>query len=334
MQTEKEMKNSLEELTHKVAFKLYDESENKEEFKNKFSKYLIEKPKKKIRSTESLDLNSFLKFASKHNTEEFIKLAKEKQYKCPICKKVKYNSSKLLYNHVLKEHSDEIPNNMPVEQYVFNIKNKKECGKCVICGKPTEWNPKTNKYHRLCSEECKKKYIEEARRRLMRTYGTDDLSKDPEHQKKMLDNRKISKPYKFEDGKEIIANSSYEYDFLKYMDTVQGYSSTDIQSCDIVFNYEFEGKSHFYIPDFYMPDYNLIIEVKDEGSKANFIPRMRLMDLEKYKKVIESQKYNFITVVGKDYSKLVEVLEYLKNKDYNTDETKRLIIEIDKKKLF
>ena len=329
----REEKRSLENLVSKVAKKIYEESDNKEKFSEESLKIINRIPNKKKRrlSTESLDITSFIRYANRNNAEEFSKLKKEKSYKCPICKTVKYSSSQLLYNHVIKMHSDEIPDEMPVEQYIFNIRNKKTCGKCVICGKPTEWNPKTNKYHRICSEECKNKYIQEARQRLLKTHGTDDLSKDPEHQKKMLDSRKISKPYKFSDGKEIIANSSYEYDFLKYMDTVQGYSSTDIQPCDIIFEYEFENKKHFYIPDFYMPDFNLIIEVKDMGSKASFIPRMREMDLAKYKKVIEMHKYNFITVIGKDYSKLIEVLDYLKNIDYTNDENKTLIIEIDKK---
>lgn len=309
--------NSLEDILYQL------ESETDKETKNKNKKHKL--------SREDLTLNHLLISAAKHNTEDFDKLKKIKEFKCPVCKKVKYTSTKLLYNHVIKEHSSEIPDNMPVEQYVFNLRNNKTCGKCVICGNPTEWNPKTCKYHRICSEDCKKKYIEETRKRLLRTHGTEDLSKDPEHQKKMLDSRKISKPYKFKDGKEIMTNSSYEYDLLRYIEEVLGYTSTDIQPCAIIFKYQFEGKEHFYIPDFYMPDYNLIIEVKDEGSKASFIARMRQMDIAKYTEVTKSGKYNFITVVGKDYVKLVEVLDYLKNKAYNTDASKKLIIEIDKK---
>lgn len=295
----------------------------------------------KIKSFENLSLsyeglfstNDLLKgFTSTHETDTDAK-KKTKIFKCPVCKK-KYTSAKFLENHVLQEHSDLIPRNMPVAQYIFNLKNKKEHGNCVICKRPTNWNEKINKYHRFCSQKCKDAYIKEARARLVRVYGTDNLAKDPEHQKKMLENRKISKKYTFNDGGVINCVGSYEYDFIKYCDEVMGFGSKDIidpSHSNILFRYEFENKERFYIPDYYMPDYNLLIEIKDKGDNnhENIKIRMKAMDNEKFRAVIESNKYNFITICGKDYTKFVELIEYLKSESLDEKADNKLIISID-----
>lgn len=271
-------------------------------------------------------------FTSTHETDTEAK-KKVKIFKCPICKK-KYTSAKFLENHVLQEHTDMIPRDMPVAQYIFNLKNKKEHGNCVICKRPTSWNEKINKYHRFCSQKCKDIYIKEARARLMRVYGTDNLAKDPEHQKKMLENRKISKKYTFSDGGTINCVGSYEYDFIKYCDEVMGFGSKDIvdpSHNNILFRYEFENKERFYIPDYYMPDYNLLIEIKDKGDNnhENIKIHMKAMDSEKFRAVIESNKYNFITVCGKDYSRFVELIEYLKSESLDEKSDNKYIISID-----
>lgn len=284
-------------------------------------------------STEFLNTNNLLKgFTSTHETDNDMK-KKVKIFKCPICKK-KYTSAKFLENHVLQEHSDMIPREMPVAQYIFNLKNKKEHGNCVICKRPTTWNEKINKYHRFCSPKCKDIYVKEARARLMRVYGTDNLAKDPEHQKKMLENRKISKKYTFSDGGSINCVGSYEYDFIKYCDEVMSFGSKDIvdpSHNNILFRYEFENKERFYIPDFYLPDYNLLIEIKDKGDNnhENIKIHMKAMDNEKFRAVIESNKYNFITICGKDYSKFVELIEYLKSESLDDKADNKLIISID-----
>lgn len=285
-------------------------------------------------STESfIDMGSLLKgFTSTYETDTEAK-KKTKIFKCPVCKK-KYNSAKFLENHVSQEHNDMIPREMPVAQYIFNLKNKKEHGNCVICKKPTLWNEKINKYHRFCSDKCKEVYIKEAKARLMRVYGTDNLAKDPEHQKKMLENRKISKKYTFSDGGVINCVGSYEYDFIKYCDEVLGLGSKDIidpSHNDILFRYEFENKERFYIPDYYLPDYNLLVELKDAGDNnhPNIKMHMKAMDNEKFRAVIESNKYNFITICGKDYSKFVELIDYLKSKSLNEKSDDKLIISID-----
>ena len=64
----------------------------------------------------------------------------------------------------------------------------------------------------------------------------------------------------------------------------------------------------YYIPDFFMPKYNLIIEIKDASkypidSKA----KMRM----KESAVIKLDKFNFIKIVEKDYSDFDDLLKNL-----------------------
>ena len=298
--------------------------------KDDFEFFEKEKKSADRRSTESFSENIIRNALNTHDTLTNVK--KEKSYRCPVCKKAKYTSPKLLENHVLIEHENEVPPQMPVAQFIFNLNNKKTHGSCVICKKETSWNPEINKYHRFCSEACKKKYVLEAKQRLMRVYGTDNLAKDPEHQKKMLENRKISKKYTYDDGSNINCVGSYEYDFIRYNDEVLGIGSGSIEPCNILFKYEFEGKERTYIPDFYIPSLNLIIEIKDKGDNnhPNIKIHMKEMDMEKFKAIVEANKYNFIVVAGKDYEHYTEMIDYLKSRDLNEKDNNKFLIDIPK----
>lgn len=170
--------------------------------------------------------------------------------------------------HLEKKHSEMIPLDMEPFQFYYFLKTGKKEGKCVMCGKPTGWNPKTNKYHRFCNDPaCKEKYIATFRNRMIGKHGKITLLNDPEQQKKMLANRKISGVYKWsKDGKEVPYTGSYELDFLEFLDLVMDYESSDIMSpSPHTYYYVYEGKRHFYIPDFFIPSLNLEIEIKDGG---------------------------------------------------------------------
>lgn len=283
-----------------------------------------------FRSLETADLDKFIsKFSP--SQDKFIEVKKVQSFKCPVCKKAKYSSMKLLENHVIKEHSEEIPLHMPVDQFLFNLRNKKTHGTCVICGNETNWNPAIHKYHRFCSDRCKDKYIKIARDRLKKTHGTDNLAADPEHQRKMLQNRKISKVYKYKDGSTINCVGSYEYDFIKYNDEVLGIDSKTIQECTFEFRYFYNEKEHFYIPDYYIPSLNLLIEIKDKGNThPNIAVNMKAMDVKKFEEVIRQNRYNFIVICGKEYEEYVKFIEYLSNRENNENDKNKFIVEIPK----
>jgi len=222
-----------------------------------------------------------------------------KIFKCPFCKS-KYIKKELLYNHILKEHTELIPQGMSVQQFYFNTVNHKSSGQCVICKKETKWNDAVCRYDRLCSEKCKEVYKKQFRERMMKTYGKTHLLNDPDQQKKMLENRKISGKYKWSDGTIFTYTGTYEHEFLEFMDIFMQWSSKDIISpAPQVFKYEYEGKEHFYIPDVYIPSLNLIIEIKSSDNKHY---RARDIAIETVKdKLLEKSNFNYFKVFDKKY---------------------------------
>ena len=222
--------------------------------------------------------------------------------KCPICKK-SYVSKEAVYDHIERVHVELIPEGIPADQYYYDLTHDKQ-GSCVICKRPTPWNPKTHKYARLCGrKECAQKNREIFKARMMRVYNKYNLADDPEHQKKMLAARKISGKYEWTNGGEPTTYvGSYEKDFLMNCDTVFNFESTDIIApSPNIYRYMYNGKVHFYIPDFYIPDLKLEVEIKDGGDNPNMHHKIQSVDKvkEEYKdKALMNQRdNNYIKVV-------------------------------------
>lgn len=232
-----------------------------------------------------------------------------KTYKCPFCS-FKYVNKLALYNHMENKHKDQL-GKLSAAQVYFNYKNKKTGGTCIICKKPTKWNPKTERYERLCSDACKKKYRELFKQR-MKNAGKEHIMEDPEHQKKMLEARKISGTYKFKDGTGIKYVGSYEKDFLNYCEYYLGLSSKDIMGpAPQVFQYTYQGKKHFHIPDFYIPSMNLVIQIKSAENKHY---RARDIEIEKITdSLVKNSSYNYFKIYDKNYT---EFEKYFRDFDF------------------
>lgn len=232
-------------------------------------------------------------------------------FKCPYCPK-KYVEKKSLYTHMEKEHYQQLNGLSPAQAY-FNIRNNKTHGSCIMCKKETPFNESTEKYERLCSESCKNAYREQFRQRMIKKHGKDNLLNDPEVQKKMLANRKISGTYVWgsDHNLKFGYTGSYEHEFLEFMDIFLNWDGKDLFSpCPIVFDYKYEGKKHFYIPDFYIESLKLVIEVK---SFENNHYRKRDIGLERAKEqVVRKQGYNYFIVHDKYYDDFFEYLIKLK----------------------
>ena len=234
-----------------------------------------------------------------------------KKFKCPYCSVV-FLSKNTLYNHMIKKHEEQLGDLSPAHAY-FNIRNNKTKGKCIICGKETEFNEKTEKYERICSERCRNVYREQFKSRMIKKYGKENLLNDPDKQKEMLANRKISGIYKWKDGKESKYVGSYEKDALYYFENILKIKSKDlITPSPIVIDYKFNGKKHFYIPDFYLIPYNLLIEVK--GSNNHYQKRDYAKELAK-DDAADNSPYNYIKIVDKKYNLLLDFIEEIKDKE-------------------
>lgn len=231
-------------------------------------------------------------------------------YRCPYCE-YKYNSKDALYGHMEKQHKDQLNGLSPAQAY-FNYKYKKDGGKCIICKGPTKWNEATEKYERLCSDACKKKYRKLFQER-MKNKGKDGQMKDPNHQKKMLAARKISGVYVWKDGTKTPYVGSYERDFLEFIETMlPNFNPSDIMGpAPQVFYYMYKGEKHFYIPDFYITSLNLIIQIKSAENK-----HYRERDIEKElaeDAAVDKTQYNYIKIYDKDYE---EFYDFILNFDF------------------
>ena len=235
---------------------------------------------------------------------------------CKLCRE-KYSSLDGLYSHLESEHGDAIPEDMCVEQFYYFLKNGKENGKCVECGKPTLWNDKTKKYKRFCEDpECMEKYKETVRNRMIGKYGKVNLLNDPEQQRKMLMNRKISGLYDF-NGVKIPYVGSYELDFLKTMDLFLDWDPNDIlMPSPHNYYYMYNGEKKFYIPDVFIPSLGLEIEIKDGGNNPNMHHKIQDVDKEKERlkdEVMSTQKiHHYIKITNKNYYNLFDFFDKMK----------------------
>jgi hypothetical protein len=249
---------------------------------------------------------------------------KEKIWNCPACRRP-FLTKAALYEHVYNEHGDIIPEHMSVAQYCFNIRNKKSFSLCVQCRtNKTEWDEKAERYSRYCSPECLKRYVVEAKRRMVQTYGRTHILDDPNHQLKMQDSRSISGQYTFTTDKVTVPYmGTYELDFLEYLDITCEWKGASISRCPHYFPYEYNSEKHIYIPDYYVPNFNLIVEVKDTTSThPHYINIDKVKELSK-EKVIRTQKdINYIKVVNKDYKQFAFIIKFIGNLIWDDPEFK------------
>lgn len=256
---------------------------------------------------------------------------------CPICKEKIMNSkdNSELYNHIETKHSSLLINNITPSQLLFNMKYKKNFGTCVMCGKKTEWNETSGRYNRFCSNECKEDYVKEFKNRMVNTYGREHLLNDPDKQKEMLANRKISGVYEWSDGKsKFTYTGSYELKFLQFLDLFMNWSPLDIIApAPMIFDYKDESDiDRFYIPDFYILSLNLIVECKDGGDNPN--THHKIQDVDKVKEKIKddmmnSQKnYNYVKITNNEFNQFLDFLIKLKNN--KVDDKKEVLIIMNK----
>ena len=248
-----------------------------------------------------------------------------KKCKCPICNK-HFVSNTAVYDHMLSKHSDEIPEDVSVDQYFYDLTHGNERPKCVICKSETPWNPRTHKYHRICgSNACKNKVREIFKARMLKKYDTYNLATDPEHQKKMLAGRRISDVYHWQDGGETNYTGTYEKDFLVTCENILNLQSSDIVApSPHTYTYRYEKEEHFYIPDFYIPTLNLEIEIKDGGDNPNLHHKIQKVDKVKERKkdnvMLAQHTYHYIKICNKNYGKFLKEFNRIRSGSLSEEE--------------
>lgn len=254
----------------------------------------------------------------------------KKKVLCPYCDKY-FIEMEGLVNHLAKKHKDLIPLGQTPWQHAYMLQTGKTHGTCIMCKEDTKWNEATHKYHRLCGKQkCHDEYVAMFKSRMIGKYGKTTLLNDPEHQRKMLANRRISGEYTWQNVEgeryKFSYTGSYEEAFLKFLDLDLFFDPTDLFSpSPHTFFYIFENQKHFYIPDFYIPSLNLEIEIKDGGANPNM--HHKIQDVDKRKErakdlMMQSNKsrFNYIKIVDKDHSKFLRYLMVAKTRLLEGDE--------------
>jgi hypothetical protein len=129
---------------------------------------------------------------------------------------------------------------------------------------------------------------------LIKKYGVEHASHVPLKFKKSWFGNKING---FHEKSNLSYQGTYELDFLeKYYDRLKIEKINPIQ-------YFLNENSHYYHPDFYLPEYNLIIEVKSSYTYNYDLDK----NLAKKEYSIKGG-YNFIFIIDKDYNELNSIL--------------------------
>lgn len=246
---------------------------------------------------------------------EATKKSKGKKYKCPFCDYRDYKEP--LVNHIDRQHKDLIPKDSTAARLVFNIANKKDHGTCVCgCGRETAWREDLWRYDRYATPECVEKYKKQMKARMVNKYGKEHLLNDENMQNKMLAGRSISGTYCFSSSGKVNYVGSYERKFLEFCDKVMNYKSYDIEQPGPVIEYEYEGKKHFWITDYYIPSANLVLDIKDGGDNPNNREMESYREKQDLKEaaLAKTGKYNYLRLTDNNFAQLMLVLAEIKSR--------------------
>ena len=131
----------------------------------------------------------------------------------------------------------------------------------------------------------------------LKRYGCEYISQNPEIFKK----QQLS-GYRIKEYKNMTYQGSYELDFL-----MNFYDKLKIEKPKSI-RYNYNDKTKIYFPDFYLPEYNLIVEIK---SKYTYELHKELNECKKLS-VLE-RGYNFIFIIDKNY---IDFIKFISNPEY------------------
>lgn len=261
-------------------------------------------------------------------------MATERRIACPLCRRKDFKDK--LIRHIEKDHEDII-GDISAEQFLYD-KTHPGSGKCIVCGNKTDWNEKTSKYHRLCSNpRCKEEMRAKFKKNMIRVHGKVSLLDDAAHQAKMLAHRSISGTYVYSDGTKFTYTGSYEHKAIEFMDKVLNCNSKDIIMPGPVIDYTDQyGNSRQWITDIYYVPYNLIIEVKDGGDNPNNrqMDEYRAKQVSKEAELIKLGEYNYLRLTDNKFVQLMEVLALLKDQEINEPNTTNKVIRINESAVY
>lgn len=234
---------------------------------------------------------------------------------CPYCGSY-FSHKSAAVDHINRKHRTQLEDaQMDACQALYYSTHGSLHGPCMVCGRPTEWNYQTGKPYKVCKDPaCRERLRENACKNMTRVYGKTTLLDDMDRQRAMQHNRPTAGKYVFTDGGIVDYLSKPEEAFLRFCDKIVEIPSWGIQVSPEVFTYydPKANKTRQYDPDFYLPDYQLLVEIKDGGKHTNTNPAF--IEETKYKVALKDAvmkkqtKYNFIKIVDNNFGPFVELL--------------------------
>lgn len=241
-----------------------------------------------------------------------------RKYRCPYCKLTATRDK--LAVHVEEKHASMIPEGYTAARVVWDSVNKRNYSTCMVCGRKVyEWDDHVNRYKNLCGRpECLETVKNRARNNHL---------EDPEKQKQMLANRRISGYYTFKDGTTHSYVGSYERNCFEFMDTVFNIPGKDIMSPGPTIWYEWNGGKHPWILDWMYIPAMLCADVKDGGNNPNNRPMedYRSKQIAK-EEAISKTKYNYIRLTDNNFGQLLTALADIRMGAVNNDPENHIFI--------
>lgn len=203
---------------------------------------------------------------------------------CQFCGKECKNKNSLVKHEIRCPNN---PNRIPTTINMFNNFGR------------VAWNKGLTKY----TDERVKKYgitISEGYScgRIQKRFGKDNSSSRPEVRQKISNScleRSKNGTWHFYPNKVtliqyngVLLHSSWEYKFAVYLDE----NNIEWVRCKESFEYVFDGGKHYYTPDFYLPKYNIYIEIKGyttdkDLAKWSYFPSDKSLIVLKYDDLIK-----------------------------------------------
>ena len=245
-----------------------------------------------------------------------------RKYRCPYCG-ITATREKLI-SHIDNKHEDMIPEGYTSARVLYDYINKKNYGTCLICKRKVyEWDNNIARYKNICNDPACMKQLKQ------RAQG--NHLDDPEVQKKMLANRKISGTYTFQDGVTHSYVGSYERNCFEFMDTVMNIPGKDIMSPGPTIYYTWNGSLHPWILDWMYIPAMLCCDVKDGGSNPNNRPmeEYRAKQLAKEEAIRKSGKYNYIRLTDNNFAQLLQAFSDIRYGVINNDPLNHIYINED-----
>lgn len=254
---------------------------------------------------------------------------------CPYCRRY-FRKKQQAVDHIEKYHTDELDKaQMDASQALYYDTHGTLSGKCMCgCGQDTQWNYKTGKPYKLSADpECRKRMYALAERNMQRARGVSvhSLLDDMEHQKKMQQGRPTHGAYRFRDGGSVEYLSSLEKNWLRFCDLIMEFTSNMIIDPPETFEYydPVSGRARQYMPDYYLPDYNLIVEIKDKDNQNPAFKKETKYKVPLKDDVMRSQtKYNYIRINGTNYGPFVEALYHIVHDQKDTEPERKSVLVI------